>query len=158
MGWTGLRRRFGCLQGAPSGRGVVNRRCLTPTLPLWHTYPAGQSPGLHMAAKLLLLPLYCSALLQPHAVLAAWLAMGGATLGVQALAARRAAGGGTRKGAGAAEAKGPGAEAAGGSTAVAADGQGGLVWRARGGETVGCARSGVGVEIWGSGACCRGWG
>ncbi len=68
-----------------------------------------------MAAKLLLLPLYCSALLQPHAVLASWLALGGATLGVQALAARKAVGGGGGK----AKASGGSGSSSGGSGEVA---------------------------------------
>ncbi|GLI69238.1 hypothetical protein VaNZ11_013813 [Volvox africanus] len=48
----------------------------------------GSSPGIHMALKLLALPLYCISLLQPHAVLVYWLAQAATQLGLYELTAR----------------------------------------------------------------------
>ncbi|GIL86695.1 hypothetical protein Vretifemale_14945 [Volvox reticuliferus] len=48
----------------------------------------GSSPGIHIALKLLALPLYCVALLQPHAVLVYWLAQAATQLGLYELTAR----------------------------------------------------------------------
>jgi hypothetical protein len=54
-------------------------------------HPAGRVPGLHTALKLLMVPLYVSALLQPHAVLLYWGAHGLSSLGVAEAAQRGAA-------------------------------------------------------------------
>ncbi|EFJ48647.1 hypothetical protein VOLCADRAFT_117564 [Volvox carteri f. nagariensis] len=48
----------------------------------------GSSPGIHIALKLLVVPLYCTALLQPHAVLLYWMAQAASQLGIYELAAR----------------------------------------------------------------------